>query len=84
MISIETRVNGNLVSHVYIGNTRIPCDGELKGCFVYNAEYHQIGKDGYIDRFNVVHNPEDGIEKLTEIVYKEISKRVKQKINKNK
>ena len=79
MISIETKVNGRLIGYANIVNTAIPCDGELKKCFVYSVEYHQIGRDGSITKFNVVHNPEDGIEKLTEIVYKEISKRLKRK-----
>lgn len=77
MLSLETRINGNLISCVYIRNVDYI---DNKNC-IYNVDYHQFGKKPSLINFKIQHNREENVEKLMLLVYEEIQKRLKSKSN---
>jgi len=74
-MSIETKVNGNLIGYAHIKNTS-QIDGEN---FMYHVEYHQFDKGSKVINFDVVHKKSDSSEKLSLIVYQRVNKILKQK-----
>jgi hypothetical protein len=77
MLSIETRVNGNLISHLYIHNEMI-FEGDKT---VYSVEYYRINKEPAVIKFVIKHNRSEGAEKLSLLIYREIDKRLKKEKN---
>ncbi len=73
MLSLETRVNGALISYVYIHSERYI---DNKNC-IYEVDYHQFGKKPHVISFKIEHNREENAEKLMLLVYEEIQKRLK-------
>ena len=80
MMSIETRVNGQLIGYAQI----IRQFHLEKDTYLYSVEYHKIGIDAKIFSFDVTHDLTKGSERLTQIVYGEISKRLKTKPTKKR
>ena len=76
MLSIETRIKGNLIGFVYVHNESLVGDNE-KGECIYFVEYHRVNKEPPIIRFSVRHKREEGAEKLSLLVYRELDKRLK-------
>ncbi len=73
MFTLETRINGMLMSFTYVHNT-----GEItKGIYSYSVEHHRIDKEPSVIKFKLNHSREDGAEKLALLIYKEIDKRLK-------
>ena len=76
MLTLETRMDGVLRGYVHAGNrsTSIFHDGKLQ-CLYY-VEYHRFG--AHINpkeiHFDVAHFKEDGVEKLTSLIYRDINK----------
>jgi len=73
MLSIEVKVNGNLISHAHVVNTGISVGGKS----LYKVEYHLIGRGGQIVEFEVVHGRDEGVGVLCGLVYEELNKRLK-------
>jgi len=73
MLSIETRVNGNLIGFAYVHNEMIIEEGKT----VYSVEYYRVNRFPDVLRFRVLHNPKEGAEKLSLLIYKGIDKRLK-------
>ncbi len=73
MLSLETRINGALISCVYIHNEKYI---DNKNC-IYEVDYHQFGKKPHVISFKIKHNREENAEKLALLVYEEIQKRLK-------
>lgn len=71
MFSVEIRINGNLVSHLY-GQNMIDIDDDKKCRYRY--VYHRVDKLDSTEG-NVSHKHDDGIEKLLQIVLKDMEKR---------
>lgn len=65
MLTVEIKVNGVLISHIYAYNK----DKKPKGINKYYYEYYKVGKY-QITQGEVKHNYEDGIEKLVELILK--------------
>lgn len=76
MLSIETRINGNLIGVSYIHNESL-VDNQEQGECIYFVEYHRMNKEPPVIRFNVKHKREEGAEKLSLLIYKELDKRLK-------
>jgi len=74
-MSIETRINGNLIGYAHIRNTK-QIDDEN---FIYHVEYHQFDKGSRVINFDIVHKRADTPEKLSLIIYQKINKMLKQK-----
>jgi hypothetical protein len=76
MLSIETRINGTLIGVAYVHN-ELYLEGKEEGECVYLVEYHRLNKEPPVIRFNVKHKREEGAEKLSLLIYKELDKRLK-------
>ena len=61
MLTSEIRVNGALLGHLYILNLQMQ-EGKKT---LYSVEYYQVGKG--VKKTRVLHDPEDGAEKLVEM-----------------
>lgn len=80
MLSIETRVNGELIGCAHaVRKMQAYIDDDKK--FYYYVEYHKIGLENRIVNFRVIHNPEEGAEKLILKVYQELAKILKREEN---
>jgi hypothetical protein len=75
MISLETRINGALISLTTILNKK----SLGKNNYLYEVKYVAFGKKEYNLNFDVVHNRSEGAEILIHKVYEEIAK-VKKRI----
>jgi len=73
MITAEIKINGNLISYLYIVNKEF-LPGSLTDC-LYVYEYYEVGKD--LKRGSVIHKRKDGALKLIEIVSKAAGKEKK-------
>jgi len=73
MITAEIKVNGCLISHLYIVNKDF-LPGSLTDC-TYVYEYYEIGKD--VQRDRITHRKRDGALKLIEIVCKAVGEKKK-------
>jgi hypothetical protein len=82
MLSIETRINGNLIGVAYVHNESLIDDIGTGEC-VYFVGYHRMNKEPPVIRFNVKHKREEGAEKLSLLIYRELDKRLKRE-NKSK
>ena len=71
MLSIEVRVNRDLIGHAYIKNTQT----ERRNKIVYEVTYYKPSKEE-IMKFEVLHKPDEGVEKLIFLVYGEVVKRL--------
>jgi hypothetical protein len=78
MLSIETRVNGQLIGYAYVLNKGQADIDNDKNCFYY-VEYHKIGLKSQIMNFRVVHNREEDAEELSLLIYIEVCKRLKKR-----
>ena len=68
MFSVETRVNGNLVAHLYVRNTLV--SGGNGDEVVYDVGYFRPSKEkNSLVKLNVLHDPKDGLEKLISKIY---------------
>lgn len=74
MLSLETRINGILISYTSIENQLID-DGE--GNFIYKVEHYRLDKKPSVIQFNILHKREEGAEKLALLIFREIDKRLK-------
>jgi len=74
-MSIETRVNGNLIGYVHIRNVSQVDDEN----FIYHVEYHQFDKGSKVINFDVAHKKSNSSEKLSLIIYQEINRILKKK-----
>ncbi len=73
MLSIEVRVNRDLIGHAYIVNR-----GNLRDeGTVYPITYYAPNGNKKLLEFDIVHKPEQGVEKLVLLVYEEVAKRTK-------
>jgi hypothetical protein len=70
MLSLETRINGALISLTTILNKK----SLGKNNYLYEVKYVAFGKDEYNFNFDIVHNRGDGAEILIHKVYEEIAK----------
>jgi len=68
MLTSEIRINGALLGHLYMTNTMVRDDGKI----LYTVEYYKTSKG--IARTTVLHNPDDGCEKLTTLALSAIMK----------
>lgn len=69
MFTLEIKINGSLIAHVYGLNV-----GETKAKLsVYNFEYYQPG-DGTVYKGMVKHRREDGINKLIMLILDNVEK----------
>ncbi len=75
MISLETRINGNLIGHAYVENEMCL---DTEGNYLYNVRYMRPKGEPPVIEFNVQHKREDGVEILIFLIYEEIGKRLKQ------
>ena len=82
MLSIETRINGTLIGVAYVHNEIYLIDKEEGEC-IYSVEYHRFNKEPSVIKFNVKHKREEGAEKLSLLIYRELDKRLKRE-NKSK
>lgn len=76
MLSLETRVNGELIGYAYV-NKKQQADIHNSKNYIYYVEYHKIGLRSKVIHFRIVHNVEEGAEKLVLKVYQEIDKILK-------
>ncbi len=76
MMSIEAKINGNLIGHVYIHNILF---GDNGGNDIYKVEYYRPNQEPSVINFKIAHKKEDGPEKLSLIIYQEINKILKKK-----
>jgi hypothetical protein len=76
MLSIETRVNGCLIGFAYVHN-EMSLDGKDEGECKYSVEYHRVNREPSVIRFNIKHKREEGAEKLSLLIYRELDKRLK-------
>lgn len=76
MLSIETRINGILIGYASV-TRKLQADLDNDKNYIYYVEYHKIGLKSRIINFRVVHNIDEGAEKLVLLVYQEIDKRLK-------
>lgn len=73
MLSIETRINGKLISRASIANLHPIGDGK----YLYHGEYVQFDGEKNKLNFEVIHDGEDGAEELTLLIYQEVVGRLK-------
>ena len=79
MMSLETRVNGFLIGYTYILNKgQVDIENASN---IYDIEHHRMGKKPSVINFKVIHNFEDGFEKLSLIIYERIDEILKNKKN---
>ncbi len=78
MLSLETRINGILISLVNICNRMVTDD---KGNHFYDVKYYYLGEEPYTLNFDVIHNRDDGAEKFLLRVYEKVDK-MRRKIKK--
>lgn len=71
--SLETRINGQLIGFAYGVNKGLQSNSKD----LYEIEYHRITKEPSIIKFNILHNPEEGIEKLSSLIYNKINQELK-------
>ncbi|MBI2044658.1 hypothetical protein HYT23_01230 [Candidatus Pacearchaeota archaeon] len=75
MLSIEVRVNRDLIGHAYIANKKV----SMANGAAYSVTYYTPNNKNKILEFEVVHKPEEGVEKLILLVYQEVVKRTMSK-----
>ena len=75
MLSIENRVNGELINYTYVHNEELIDDSG--GTCVYYVEHHRINQEPKVIDFRLKHKRSEGAEKLALLIYKEIDKRLK-------
>lgn len=82
-MSLETRINGKLIAYTYIHNEGFLDEAQTTS--LYYVEYHRIGENVNPKEFHfyLKHNRAEGVEKLTQLVYREVGKRLK-KLERNK
>lgn len=73
MMSIETRINGRLISYTHVYN-EFQVDGQKS---MYYVEHHRINLEPKVMSFRISHNRSEGGDKLALLIYREIDKRVK-------
>ena len=72
MLSLEVKINSELIGHAYVENQQIICEeGSL-----YKVHYYMPGREPNMIKFDLVHNPDDGVEKLIFLIYQEINKNI--------
>ena len=69
-MSIETKINGVLIGYTCIVNKGQIQEGALHR---YSVNHYRFGKQPSSFQFDVVHNREDGFEKLSFIIYERIN-----------
>jgi hypothetical protein len=80
MLSVETRVNGSLVGTAFVYN-ELSLDDNIEGECLYSVEYHRINKEPPVIKFKVKHRREEGIEKLSFLIYRRLDQRLKKESN---
>ncbi len=70
MITLESRVNGELIYHIYAVNKSEVYS--KKGVQTYHVKCYRVSKKPLLLNFKVTHNAEEGIEKLSLIIYKKL------------
>lgn len=74
MLALETRVNGILINCTYVQREELPIK---EGIYEYYIEHHRINREPKVIEFRIQHKREEGAEKLSLFIYKEIDKRLK-------
>lgn len=67
MLTNEVRVNGRLIGHLYVLNLQVTSEGKT----YYKVEYYQVGS-GKTIQTEVMHNQDDGAEKLIQLCMEKI------------
>jgi hypothetical protein len=80
MFSLEIRANGKLLGCAYVEN-KLRLDN---GDYLYYVEYHRMGLKPNIIEFSVAYNRDEGAEGLTLLIFKELDKRLKIEMTKEK
>ena len=78
MFTVEIKVNGNLIAHVY--GRRL---GAVEKRNVYEFEYYKVGDEPAITKGAVTRNYEDGMGKLLMKILREVDKCSKAKGNRS-
>ncbi len=76
MMSLETKINGKLITYTSIHNEGFLDENQTIS--LYYVEHHRMGSvyPRVID-FRVKHKRDEGAEKLSLLIYREIDKRLK-------
>ena len=71
MFTVELKVNGALVGHIYGVNKGLYLEG--KGETIYDYEYYDVGKRDLI-KGEVLHKREGGIKCLIKLILEDVEK----------
>ena len=66
MITVEIRINQTLIGQAYVRNTGY----ETRKQCLYKVEYYK--PETKLQRFEVMHEPEKGLEKLLQIIFRKL------------
>ena len=80
MITREIKINGQLISHLYVRNLTINIDA--REC-PYEYEYYEVRK-GVVQYGNVTHVREEGADKLIKIIMLDIEKKKRAKARRDR
>jgi hypothetical protein len=74
MLSIEMSVRCVSTGDVYAENMGVadPADADNPKIYRYHVVYHKYGPDARVLNFDITHNEEEGIEKLTSLIFQKI------------
>jgi hypothetical protein len=79
MLSIETKINGSLISYIHVHNE---LSLNEKSETLYNVNYYEFESLGVKTlNFSLFHKREEGAVKLTQLIYEELDKRLKKPEN---
>jgi len=77
MLFLEIQVNHLLIGQVHVFNKgRTGLDDKNNRLYKVQYKYHLDTKKPEVMNFEIVHNREEGVEKLILLVYQEINKRL--------
>ena len=74
MFSVEVKINGVLIGHLYGHNNGYMESDVLSGECLYSYEYYEPGKGKEVKRGNITHKRDDGMVKLLSKIFKKLEK----------
>ncbi|VVB82291.1 Uncharacterised protein [uncultured archaeon] len=75
MYTLENRINGILIGFTYVQNEKEVGNGN----YSYSVQHYRINKTPSVIKFKIIHKRDEGAEKLSLLIYKEIEKIIKER-----
>ena len=74
MFSVEVKINGVLIGHLYGHNNGHMESDALSDKCLYSYEYYEPGTGKEVKRGNITHKRDDGAAKLVSEIFKKLEK----------